>query len=128
MFNKYAMIRNNKGVVLFLVIIVIMVVTLLAGVVLNIMRSNSRHTLQRLNRTRAYYALYAAMVFTREQLRTGAWATGAYSMCSPAIGACTHSDPDIPYLVNINVGNVIAGGSFDGTRLITLTANYAYTE
>jgi Tfp pilus assembly protein PilX len=134
MFNRPAGIRNNNGIVLLLVILVVFIVTLLAGVSLVIMRSNSRNSFHKINRIKAYYAVNAAMVFTREQLRTGAWAAGNYAIC-PTAALCAgvpaanqFIDADMSYRVDIIVGNVGSGLPGTNTRLITLTTDYTYTE
>lgn len=124
MSNKCARGRNNKGVVLFIVILIIFIVSALAGVALNIMRSNSRRTFSSANRIKAYYSLYSAMVYTFEQLRLGLWGTGIYSFGPPSSGICPYCDPDIPYRVIINVRALGTGTA--GTRWITLTTDYTY--
>ncbi len=126
MSNKCARGRNNKGVVLFVVILIIFIVSALAGVALNIMCSNSRRTFSSANRIKAYYSLYSAMVYTFEQLRLGLWGTGTYNFGPPSSGICAPCDPDIPYLVQITVSDFGTGGTA-GTRTITLTTDYTYT-
>jgi Tfp pilus assembly protein PilX len=64
---------NKKGVVLFIVIGVVMVVAWLSIVTLRIISSQSRLTHHQLSRIRAYYADKAGMNLAFDQLRTGAW-------------------------------------------------------
>jgi Tfp pilus assembly protein PilX len=69
--------NNNKGVVLFVVLGVIIIVTTLSTVILRLMLSQSRLTHHQVSRIQAQYAAKAGMVFALEKLRTGDWVAGA---------------------------------------------------
>lgn len=111
---------NEKGVVLYLVLGILLVVVVLANVILAIISSQSRLTHHQVSRIQAYYATQAAMNLTFENLRTGVWATGSYTLCN---SGCTVNDPDIPFRVSINISDPAA----NGVRTINLTSNYTYT-
>lgn len=111
--------QNKKGVVLYMVLATLLIVVILANVVLGIILSQSRFTHHQVSRIQAYYASLAGMNLAREQLRTGAWGTGSYTLCK---SGCTVNDSDIPYTVNINISNPDA----QGIRTITLATNYTY--
>jgi len=74
--------KNNKGVVLVIVLATILVSVILATAVMNLITNQSRLTHHQLSRIQAYYANKAAIIYTQEQLRTGAWAV-------PAVGTTT---------------------------------------
>lgn len=98
----------------------ILIIVVLANVVLTIILSQTRLTRHQIARIQAYYAAYAAMNLTFDQLRQNLWTTGAYSLCR---AGCTVNDPDIPYRVAITVGplNLVTG-----LRTITLATDYFY--
>ncbi len=114
---------NNKGVVMVMVLGTILVVVILANVILTIILNQTRLTRHQIDRIKAYYAATAAMNLTFEQLRTGAWTTGAYSLCS---SGCTVNDLDIPYRIDIVIS--APGTGINGTRTVTFTTNYTYQE
>jgi len=114
---------KKKGVVLLIVIGTLLVVASLAAVILSLILSHARLTYHQTSRIRAYYAAFAGMNLARENLRTGTWATGAYTLCN---SGCTVNDGDIPYSASISIGAM--GTSIDGIgRKITITSNYTYT-
>jgi Tfp pilus assembly protein PilX len=114
---------NKRGVVLFIVLGTLLVVTSLATVILSLILSHARLTYHQTSRVQAYYAALAGMNLARENLRTGTWATGSYTLCK---SGCTVNDSDIPYSVAINIA--APGTSIDGVgRRITITTTYTYT-
>ncbi len=122
MFDKYDRIRDNKGVVLFIVIANVFIVVLLASIILIIMKNNSRLSQHKINRIKAYYGAYAAMAYAFDRLGTSAWTTGDYAICPAAGAGCTVIESDIPYRVDINIG--VLGSGISGTRKIVIIANY----
>ena len=66
----------KKGIALFMVLGTLLVVTILAFIMLNIMLSHSRLTQHQVGRIQAYYAAQAGMNYALEMLRTGAWTVG----------------------------------------------------
>lgn len=106
-----------------MVLATLVIVVLLANVILAIISSQSRLTHHQTSRIQAYYAAQAGMNLAMEQLRTGAWGTGAFTLCNVD---CTINDPNIPYTVNIVIG--APGTSIDGVgRRIDITTTYTYT-
>jgi hypothetical protein len=103
-------------VILFIVIGMVILVSLLAVVVLKTMQSNSRHTLHRLSRIKAYYAVYSGMLYAFDQIRGGV--TTSFSL----------NDADIPYVVGCTIGGNITAGDFINTRRIDVWANYDYNQ
>jgi Tfp pilus assembly protein PilX len=66
----------KKGIALFMVLGTLLVVTILAFIMLNIILSHSRLTQHQVGRIQAYYAAQAGMNYALEMLRTGAWTVG----------------------------------------------------
>lgn len=125
MFDKYDGVRGNKGVVLFIVIANVFIVALLASIILIVMKNNSRLSQSKINRIKAYYGAYAAIVYAFDRLGTngaGAWTAGNYAICPAAGAGCTVVESDIPFRVDINIGAL--GSGIAGTRSIVATANY----
>lgn len=124
--NKCCRIKNNKGVALFFVILLIVVESILVGVMLSIIRSNDRNTHHRISRIKALYAAQAAMVFTFQRLYAGNIAS--YSICpSNTLPGCAAAviDPDISNKVDITVGPVNGCcGPYTNLRTITITTDY----
>jgi len=127
MFKK----MKDKGVALFIVLATLLVVTLLAGVILNIVSSHSRLTHHQVSRIKAYYAARGIMNYVFEKMRTDPtnWAP------NPAGGqnkyACHRScidsgitsylsiptDNDIPYLVQVTIYPQGTGVSGNGAKI-----------
>jgi len=112
---------DRRGVALFIVLAVVLTVTVLANVILVIVSSHVKMTQHQVHRIQAYYAAQAGMGLAFEQLRSGAWASGTYSLCNSS--SCTVNDPDIPYRVDIAIGG--AGSGLGNTQRID--ASVAYT-
>lgn len=112
---------NKKGIVLFIVLATIMVVVVLANVIMGIISSQARLTHHQVTRMQAYYAAQAGMNLAMENLRTGTWTTGTYSLCS---AGCTVNDPNIPYRVDITIS---APDPNTGIRNVSITTTYTYT-
>ncbi len=75
---------SRKGVVLFIVLGVIIIVTTLSTVILRIILNQSRLIHHQVSRVQAQYAAKAGMVYAMEKLRTGDWVAGTN---------CTESSP-----------------------------------
>jgi Tfp pilus assembly protein PilX len=75
---------GKKGVVLMIILGVILIVALLAGVILNIVLSQSRLTHHQVSRIQAYYASQAALNYAIEKLRNGEWVAGVNCTGAPA--------------------------------------------
>jgi Tfp pilus assembly protein PilX len=79
--------RSKRGIILFIVIGIIMLVAVLSTIILRIVANQSRLTHHQVSRVQAMYAAKAGMVWALEMLRTG---TKVYSValarndCPPA--------------------------------------------
>ncbi len=98
--------RSRKGVALFIVLGIIMLVMILTIVILRIMFSQSRLTHHQVSRIKAYYAGKSMMNYAFEMLRTGAWipnpSGGAnkyacHSSDETCIDSVTNNYPILPY-------------------------------
>jgi hypothetical protein len=69
-------INANKGIVLFMVLSMILIVVALANIVILLVSSQYRLTHHQSSRIQAYYAAQAGMVLALENLRTGFWKVG----------------------------------------------------
>ena len=118
---------KKKGVVLFIVLGMLLVVVSLATVILSLILSHARLTYHQTSRIQAYYAVLAGMNLARENLRNGTWTTGTYHLCKSGCSSPPDvNDWDIPYPVTITIGAL--GTSIDGVgRKIDLTVTYTYT-
>ena len=115
--------RDKKGIVLFIVIGIIMVVVVLSIVILRMIANQSRLTNHQVTRIQAQYAAKAGMVYALEMLRTGAW---VYSVSPPVNtcpnpGGCVVVDPDFTSSILNRQFRVIFCPS--GT-ICSLAANY----
>lgn len=87
--------KHKKGVILFIVLGVLMVVIVLTTVILRIISSQSRLSYHQLSRIQAQYAAKAGMVYALEKLRTNDWTYSPVNSC-PDPGGCVVTDPDFP--------------------------------
>lgn len=127
MFDKYAIIRNSKGLTLLIVIVAIILTCFLAAAVIIVMQNNSRLAFHKVSRIRAHYAAYGAEVYAFDRLRTGAWGQGQYAIC-PSSADCSAVpvvppsnqviDADYPFRVDIDIGPILTSGNFIGTRQV----------
>lgn len=67
---------GKRGVILFIVIGTILLVSVLGVVILTTISSQSRLTHHQVSRIQAYYAAMAGINYALEQLRVGNWSTG----------------------------------------------------
>ncbi|MDD5500872.1 MAG: hypothetical protein PHH57_04205 [Candidatus Omnitrophica bacterium] len=75
---------KKNGVVLFIVLGVIIVVTALSTVILRILLNQLRLTHHQVSRIQAHYAAKAGVVYALEKIRIGDWSAGS---------TCTESSP-----------------------------------
>ncbi|MDD5476599.1 MAG: hypothetical protein PHG87_00085 [Candidatus Omnitrophica bacterium] len=122
---------NKKGVILFIVIGVIMVVAMLTIVILRIISNQSRLTHHQLSRIQGQYAAKAGVLYALDKLRRNddaLWpASGQYvkTLCK---SGCDINLPNLPnsiQRVDITVYDLGTGPS--GTRKISAKADYTYT-
>lgn len=94
--------RNNKGVVLLIVLVTLFVIVVLANIILALLSSQSRLTHHQVSRIQAYYADFGAMNYAIDKLRRGDWPmpaageTNTYRLCRPGTAACDIIDGDLP--------------------------------
>jgi len=144
--------RGRKGIALFIVLGIIMLVTVLATVILRIMSNQARLTHHQVSRIQAQYAAKAGVIYALDKLRKNdaSWSATTptvpvvKSMCQkvaavdPAVPECDCRVPDItePVLpnsvkcVNITVYDPAAAApnqGISGTRKISANAVYTYT-
>jgi Tfp pilus assembly protein PilX len=118
---------RRRGIALYMVVCMLIVVLALAFVVANLLSSHFRFTHHEVQRIRAYYAAMAGLVVSYDQLRRGDWPTNAGSTHSLfCTGTCEFPDAAIPFTVDITVG--APGTSIDGTgQRIDAAVDYTYT-
>ncbi len=133
---------NKKGVILFIVIGVIMVVAMLSIVILRIISNQSRLTHHQLSRIQAQYAAKAGVLYALDKLRRNDDASWT-NIIPPAVyvikrmckqSTCpdgnsadiieTSLSPSIQQ-VDINVYDI--GTGLSGTRKVSAKATYTYT-
>ena len=108
--------RDSKGVVLFIVLGLILIVVVLAAVILSIISSQSRLTHHQVSRIKAYYAGKGMMNYASDMLRKGTWVPNAsggankyacHRNCIDSGVSSTYTilpiDDDIPYNIQITI-------------------------
>jgi Tfp pilus assembly protein PilX len=101
---------NKRGVVLFVVLAIILVVAILSSVVLKAVTNQSRLTHHQVSRIQAYYAGKGVMNYALDMLRKGTWAlppSGVRYACHrncagmgvPSPTYAIPTDSDIPYSI-----------------------------
>ncbi|TAM41244.1 hypothetical protein EPN54_02070 [bacterium] len=132
--------RGRKGVALFIVLGVMMVVVVLGVVILRIVTSNSRLTHHQISRIRAYYACKAGMNLAFDRLRRGTWTlpaspTGVNYYCIngkvDAAITCLATINDttiLPYNVQIGIYPPNSGVNQTTKVQIKTSFTYALTE
>ncbi len=148
---------NKRGVILFIVIGIIIVVVALATVILRIISNQARLTHHQVSRIQALYAAKAGMVLAFEKLRTGDWSqdptrinyycingpvdasvtcSGASSLGDPLItDSKIHcGNPSIPCNVQIAVcpqalaASPCNTASVNNTIMLKVKTDYTYTS
>jgi type II secretory pathway pseudopilin PulG len=125
---------NRKGMILFIVLGTIMVVSILSTVILRIILTQSRLTHHQLSRIQSQYAAKAGINYALEMLRVNDsnWpATGEYTRIMRQSGSSLpdFNEPNLPGSVSrveITVYGVNSG-PIAGTRRISAKAIYTYS-
>ncbi|MFA5275669.1 MAG: hypothetical protein WC417_02110 [Candidatus Omnitrophota bacterium] len=65
---------GNKGIVLFIVLMTVILVIILGNIILGLMFGQNRFTQHKVGRIQAYYAGLAGIRYASEMLRTNKWA------------------------------------------------------
>jgi Tfp pilus assembly protein PilX len=118
--------HSRSGMALYLVLAVLMVVTLVAGMFLNLILSQSTLTQHQVSRSQAYFAGRMGMNYAIEMLRQNDtnWPdSGSYNRTICRTG-CDKNEPDLPAAIN-NI--TISVGPVDATtkvRPINISVNY----
>jgi Tfp pilus assembly protein PilX len=90
--------NREKGIAIFMVLGILLVVVVLANVILAIVSSNARFTHQQVSRIQAYYASQAGITYAIYQLwigpNEGGWSFAPTNSC-PKTNPCTIPDPDL---------------------------------
>ena len=134
--------KNNKGIVLFLVLSVIMLVIVLANIILMIVRSQSRLTHHQISRIRAYYAAQAGRNYALEMLRLGTWTVPTAAepnpqtrrICSAAGPGCNLVNSGLPYDVIVRIYRTgwdppsASAPAIAGSAPIEIFVDYRYAE
>ena len=126
---------NRKGVLLFIVLGVIIVVTILSTVILRIMLSQSRLTHHQLSRIQSQYAARAGINYALDKLRRNDdsvnWPNiGEYTRIMRRSGAISpdFNEPNLPGSVDrVEITVYGPGSGLSGTRQISAKAIYTYT-
>ena len=134
------MLKHNtarKGVVLLIVLATILVVIILAGIILNIVSSQSRLTTHQVSRIKAYYAGRGIMNYALDMLRQGNWTASGSVNKTACLGNCTGlgvaapdytipTDSDIPYNILVTIYHLNTAINNTTTQL-SIKTDYAYT-
>jgi Tfp pilus assembly protein PilX len=99
---------NNKGIALYLVLAVLLIVIIFANIVLNVVSSQSRLTFHKVRRIQAYYAAQAGINAALEGLKANdtAWVPNPVTVartvriCQTAQAGCNFNDTDLPSSIN----------------------------
>mgnify|MGYP001767600384 CR=1 FL=1 len=125
---------NKRGVALYLVLAVLLMVVILANIILSLVSSQSRLTQHKVKRIQAYYAAQAGVNYALEMLRlnTPGWATGAFprrhflckdSSAAPCNGANVIVDGNLSSAIRY-IEILIDDSSVPGQLNVTASVNY----
>lgn len=126
--------RRRKGVALFIVVGIIMVVIVLSVAVLRIISNQARLTHHQVSRIRAYYVDKAGMNLAFYKLRVGTWSapvSGINYYCinakvDPAVTCLdTVVDAAIPY--NVQVAVYPQNSGLNQTIKLEIKSSYTFT-
>jgi len=122
--------RNRKGMILFIVIGVIIVVVVLSTAILRIIANQLRLTHHQVSRIQAQYAAKAGLIYALEMLgkKDAGWiGSGKYvkTMCKSGCDINDLSLPDSIQQVDITVYD--RGTGVSGARKVSAKATYTYT-
>ncbi|HNX80676.1 MAG TPA: hypothetical protein PKL77_00820 [Candidatus Omnitrophota bacterium] len=110
--------NRKKGIALFMVLMTILIVSLLANIVLNMMLGQGRSSRHQISRTQAYYAGLAAMNWARANLQSGRLTYAPVNSC-PNNVPCVFVDPNgalPPSINNVRVIFCPANANCQGDR------------
>jgi len=129
---------NKKGVALYFVLAILLIVVILANIVLNFVSSQQRLNTHQVKRVQAYYAAQAGVNYALEQLRLNntpynAIAGGTFRICgkvyndsysSVCSGIGNLTEPTFP--ASINYVDIFIGAldATNNNRTVNATVNY----
>ena len=128
---------GKKGVVLFFVLAMLLVVVILANVVLNLITSHFKLSDHEVRRTQAFYAAQAGINYAYEQLRLGnaSWLTTTnpkdVRICGNAFSALCSGpndfvEPFFPAPINYVLITISSFDPINNNRTITAVVNYTF--
>ena len=126
---------DKRGIILFIVIGIIMVVVILSTIILKVITSHSRLTHHQVSRIQAQYAAKAGVIYALDKLRRNDDATcwsssGSYTriMRSSGAAACVVIEPALPKSISqVDITVSAPGSGVSGTRKVSAIATYTYT-
>lgn len=120
---------NKRGVALYLVLAVLLMVVILANIILGLVSSQSRLTQHKVKRIQAYYAAQAGVNYALEMLRLNQ--TPKQYLCKEVTASVPECSNAANVLVDGNLSSairyieiVIGPIKADGTRNVTASVNY----
>ena len=113
----------KKGVVLTIVLILILIISIIAGAMIFLLTSQARLLEHQIRRTRAYYAAKASMWWIIDQMiqnPSSYHPNSQYTLNPPQnIGGIPRSN------ITIFIGRMNAGSAPQGTRVVRVNVNYS---
>jgi Tfp pilus assembly protein PilX len=130
---------NKKGIVLYFVLAILLMVVILANIVLNFITSQSKLSSHGVKRIQAFYAAQAGVNYALEQLRlnNSTWLANnasslTFRICSSRCSALCGSNDVVEPFFPLSVNYVeITRGPFNSALkswAIKATANYTFGE
>ena len=101
--------RNEKGIILTITVIFILILVIMAGIALIFMTNQGRITEGQIRRTKAFYTAQSAIIKAFEDLRTGS------SVTPP---------PPLNGLTTVVTLEALPGTGPNGTRKLNATVDY----
>jgi Tfp pilus assembly protein PilX len=125
--SKFQM--NNKGIALYLVLTILLVVVIFANIVLTLISNQNLLTHHQVKRIQAYYAGQAGVNYALEALRLNDsnWASDTQVITRRFCRGCTSpnvSESDFPASINYVDVTVGLRNLLTGLRTIYTTVNY----
>jgi Tfp pilus assembly protein PilX len=122
---------NNKGMILYFTLAILLIAVISAMIILNLMRSQNRLSHHQISRIQAYYAGLAGINYAWENLAIGNWPLGNRTV-PPWTSPALQNDRGFPHTINsVNITVSTRGTNGcdappDGTVCISTTVNYTY--
>ena len=122
--------HNNRGIMLFIVLGVIMVLALLSTVIMRVVSNQSRLTHHQVSRIQAMYAAKAGVIYALDKLRRNdvGWTSNLQFLKTMCQSGCDVNDLSLPpsiQRVDITVG-ALNSGVVPRTRIVSARVTYSY--